>query len=63
MPLRPEETCQCECCEEYCRLGELQDVRISKDKQGYDAVLAHPKTGFVGLCPNCGNSVDTTRIG
>lgn len=62
MPLRPSEIVQCEACEEYSRLHELDGVKIVGDDDG-DEVKAHPKTKVIGNCPHCGHPVDTSRIG
>lgn len=57
MPLRPSEIAQCEVCEEYSRLSELDNVNILKE------VVLKDSNNVIGNCPHCGQPIDTSRIG
>lgn len=59
MSLRDSEIAQCEACEEYLRLHELDDVVIDKNGD----VKPDRKTKSIGKCPHCGVSVDISRVG
>lgn len=70
MPLRTCEVAQCQCCEEYSRLGELRDVQ---EKRGVVTALEIEDENdlrfdngfgskFVGLCPHCGENIYTRNI-
>lgn len=59
MALRATEAAQCQMCESYSRLGELEGVRISTKTN--EIIISKDKWsergGYLGKCPRCGEPV------
>ena len=63
MPLRDTEVCQCPCCEEYSRLGELVRVKTRTASRGFsgEEVITN-KSDQVGYCPYCHEPIYVRHI-
>lgn len=70
MPLKTCEVAQCECCEEYCRLGELVNAEIDgenvksleiteEEDHRYDDGLL---SDYLGDCPECGSCIFVRHV-
>lgn len=71
MALHTSEAVQCQCCEEYSRLGELADVVLAEneivmafeiDDENDERFDDGFGSRFVGKCPHCMENIYTRNI-